>query len=166
MRTGPLVTTMTLLLMSAWARSEPPAAPEPALICVSIGFDLRGMPHRGPYDVDPRAIESRRGYLYTQLRDATPEPKPEIRLPPTPTVFTARFAPSATQTAMARCTAAVAAVVPAPRLPLPRRRPDFRGPKVDQPCAPCPPEPVEPPVRPTPPESTDPAPGSVAPASR
>lgn len=117
-------------------------------ICVSIGFDLRGMPHRGPRDVDPRSVESRRAWLAQQVRDATAEPKPTIFYPPTPTVFSARFVQSVEQSALARCQAAVMVVAP-PRKPGPRRgRPDFRGPKVHTPCAPCPADLVAPPSTP------------------
>ncbi|MFK7989810.1 MAG: hypothetical protein AB8I08_27575 [Sandaracinaceae bacterium] len=89
---------------------EPPAGPS---AFTSISFDLRSLPHRGPYDVDPHFIESRRGVLMVEARTAAGEPAPRFLVQPGSTVFRAEFYGSLTE-ALAQCRRVVAAVAPLP----------------------------------------------------
>ncbi len=91
------------------ANPEADAETGPALVFTRISFDLRGMPHRGPYDVDPGLIDSRLQYLMQQARDAAGSPEPRLTYNPGISVFRAEFFGDDAQ---AQCERTIAAVAP------------------------------------------------------
>lgn len=91
------------------SEGETEAETGPALVFTRISFDLRGMPHRGPYDVDPGLIDSRLQYLMQQARDAAGSPEPRLTYNPGISVFRAEFFGDDAQ---AQCERTIAAVAP------------------------------------------------------
>lgn len=80
-----------------------------ATLYSEVSFDLRSMPHRGPYDVDERLITGRVQLLMQRVRDAAGEPAPRLLVYPGASVFRAEFFGDDTQ-ALAQCQRAIAAV--------------------------------------------------------
>ncbi|RLB46154.1 MAG: hypothetical protein DRJ42_28325 [Deltaproteobacteria bacterium] len=103
-------------------------------VFTSISFDLRGMPHRGPRDVDPASITSRVEYLMQQTRDAAGEPTPRLLYNPGISVFRAEFFGPAAE-ALAQCNRATAEVAPVLEPGSRSRRAALRAPEAT-PCAP------------------------------
>lgn len=99
-------------------------------VCASFSFDLRGMPHRGPRDVDPARIEARVRGMMHDVREAAGEPEPLfVHAGAGVSSFVARFATSA------QCERAREVVTPPPPEGLsPRGR--LRRPQSTE-CAPC-----------------------------
>ncbi|MCA9615696.1 MAG: hypothetical protein KC586_23230 [Myxococcales bacterium] len=112
------------------AREAPVTAPRTAYF-TRVSFDLRSMPHRGPYDVDERLITSRVELLMQRARDVAGEPAPRLTYQPGVSVFRAEFEGP---TAQAQCARVVAALATPPDEG-PSRRASVRGVRAT-PCAP------------------------------
>ena len=69
---------------------RPSAEPSPTYF-TQVSFDLRTLPHRGPYDVDPRLVSGRVELLAQRVRDSAGEPAPRILVSPGTSVFRAEF---------------------------------------------------------------------------
>ncbi|HJL02057.1 MAG TPA: hypothetical protein RMH85_17355 [Polyangiaceae bacterium LLY-WYZ-15_(1-7)] len=130
------------------AAETPPTSPDEAsapggapTVFTRISFDLRGMPHRGPHDVDPARIDGRVQLLMQRVRDAAGLPAPRLTHQRGSSVFRAEFHGPLSE-ALARCRRVVAEVAPPPPEPASgrvSRRAAFRGPDAT-PCAPIEPE--------------------------
>ena len=116
------------------ATSEPtPATPEGApTVFTRVSFDLRGMPHRGPHDVDPEMIRMRTELLMQNMRDAAGSPTPRLTYNPGVSVFRAEFY-GPVRDALAQCRRAVREVAP-PVDPAASPRTALREPRAT-PCA-------------------------------
>ena len=111
------------------------SADRPATVFTRISFDLRGMPHRGPYDVDPARINSRVESLMHRAREAAGEPPPRLSNQPGISSFRAEFVGPEPE-ALAQCERVVAEVAPAPADPTKKRgRSALRAPRAE-PCGP------------------------------
>lgn len=86
-------------------------ATERPTVFTRVSFDLRGMPHRGPRDVDPERIRMRTELLMQNVRDAAGEPAPRLTYQPGVSVFRAEFYGPELE-AMAQCRRAVRQVAP------------------------------------------------------
>ncbi len=101
--------------------AEREGAPSPT-VHTRVSFDLRSMPHRGPYDVDQSAVTGRVQLLIERMREAAGAPEPRFGYQPGISVFRAEFFGSPAE-ALAQCRRAIAEVAPPPPAdrPLPRR---------------------------------------------
>jgi hypothetical protein len=111
---------------------EPEGVPrEHAAYFTRVSFDLRSMPHRGPYDVDEGFVTSRVELLMQRARDVAGEPAPRLSFTPGFSVFRADFEGA---TARAQCRRVVAALA-TPRVEGSTPRASFGGVRAT-PCAP------------------------------
>ena len=88
-------------------------AEQPPSVFTRMSFDLRSLPHRGPYDVDPGLVSGRVQLLMQRVRDAVGEPAPRLLIYPGASVFRAEFLGPRDE-AMAQCQRAIDAVAPPP----------------------------------------------------
>jgi hypothetical protein len=119
------------------ATRQPSAPPtgEPTVF-TRVMFDLRGMPHRGPRDVDPAMIRMRTELLMHRVREAAGAPEPRLTFQPGSSVFRAEFY-GAERDALAQCRRAVRQVAPPVDTSMLSGRAAFREPRAT-PCAPIP----------------------------